>query len=449
MNSRKIWDVVVLGGGVSGCMAAFASATQGASTLIVERYGFLGGSLTNAGVGPMMTFHAGGRQVVTGLPQQMVDRLCEKEGCAGHIEDTTGYASSVTPFDAEKMKLVLDEMARDCGAEVLFHATLTGVKKDNDRICAVTVQTRAGEIEIEGKVFVDATGDAALSFEAGADIRQGRDLDGLCQPMTTNMKVAQVDIERLKEEIRANPENFNIRDLSSMDRAAKLSVAGFYREFDKAKKEGLLSTEREDVLLFEAANPGEVIVNTTRVIKLNPVDPWDLSKAEQEGRRQAAELISFFRKSCVGFESAILISTGVQIGVRESRRVVGEYILTADDLINSKHFDDTVALGGYPIDIHNPTGAKTETVHLKPGQFYYIPYRALIAKGISNLLVSGRCISATHEAGAAIRVTPIAMATGQAAGVAAALCAMSDVPVKELEYCKLESALTDLGATLK
>ena len=448
MSNKRSWDVVVLGGGVSGCMAAFAAGKQGARTLIIERYGFLGGSLTNAGVGPMMTFHAGKRQVVTGLPQELVDRLCEKNGCIGHIEDTTSYASSVTPFDAEIMKLVLDEMAADYGVDVLFHAVISDVKKENGKILSVTVQTRNGAVEIEGEVFVDASGDAALSFASGAEVLLGRDSDGLCQPMTANMKVSGVDINKLKEEIKRNPDNFNVKDLSSLDRSEKLSMAGFYREFNQAKKEGRISTEREDVLLFETVNSGEIIVNTTRVIRLNPVDPWDLSQAEVEGRKQAAELIKFFRSSCVGFENAILVSTGVQIGVRESRRVMGDYLLTADDLLTSRKFDDTVALGGYPIDIHNPTGEKTETTHLKPGQFYYIPLRSLTVKGLSNLLVCGRCISATHEAGAAIRVTPIAMATGQAAGATAGISALAKTSVRDVEFACIKDALVKIGATI-
>ncbi|MBR5140162.1 MAG: FAD-dependent oxidoreductase [Clostridia bacterium] len=447
MKENKIWDVVVIGGGVSGCMAAFAAAKKGASTLLVERYGFLGGSLTNAGVGPMMTFHAGARQVVTGLPQEMIDRLCEKNACIGHIEDTTAYASSVTPFDAETMKLVLDEMARDYGVDLLFHAVLTDVKKENGKIESITVQTRGGALEIFGKVFIDGSGDAALAFEAGAEVLQGRDEDGLCQPMTTNMKVASVDIAAIKEEIKRNPENFNIKDLSSLNRSAKLSMAGFFSEFSLAKKEGRITTEREDVLLFETVNPGEIIVNTTRIIMLNPTDPWDLSKAECEGRKQANELMKFFRSSCVGFENAILLSTGVQIGVRESRRVLGDYMLTAEDLLSSKAFEDSIALGGYPIDIHNPTGAQTATTHLKPGQFYYIPLRSLIVKGFSNLLVCGRCMSATHEASAAIRVTPIAMATGQAAGVVAAISATTDTEIREVDYKKIKDGLTKIKAS--
>lgn len=449
MPQKKRWDVIVLGGGVSGCMAAFAAAKQGATTLLVEQYGFLGGSLTNAGVGPMMTFHAGKRQVVTGLPQELIERLCAKRGCVGHIEDTTGYASSVTPFDAEVLKLVLDEMAQDCGVDVLFHATLIGVHKQDNSIQTLTLQTKSGLLELEGTVFIDASGDGVLAFTAGADIRQGRDADGLCQPMTTNMKVSGVDIDVLKAEIRKNQENFNLRDLSSMDRAPRLSMAGFYREFNKAKADGLLRTEREDVLLFETVNPGEVIVNTTRIIKLNPVDPWDLSKAEQEGRRQASELIQFFREYCAGFSNAILVSTGVQIGVRESRRVMGDYVLTQEDLLESRHFEDTVALGGYPIDIHNPAGAKTATTHLKPGQYYFIPLRSLIVKGFENMLVCGRCMSATHEAGAAIRVTPIAMGVGQAAGAAAGLAAVDGVSVREVEISKVHCALEKMGATIQ
>jgi len=448
MHQNRRWDVVVLGGGVSGCMAAFAAAKQGATTLLVEQYGFLGGSLTNAGVGPMMTFHAGNRQVVTGLPQELVERMAAKQGCIGHIEDTTGYASSVTPFDAEIMKLTLDEMAQEFGVDVLFHATLVDAKTENGVLQSIVVQTRNGALELCGSVFIDASGDGALALATGADIRQGRDTDGLCQPMTSNMKVSGVDVEALKEEIRKNQGNFNVKDLTSMDRSPRLSMAGFYKEFNKAKTDGLLHTEREDVLLFETVNPGEVIVNTTRIVKLNPVDPWDLSRAEQEGRKQAHELIRFFREYCAGFENAILVSTGVQIGVRESRRVMGDYVLTQEDLLESRYFEDTVALGGYPIDIHNPTGAKTSTTHLKPGQYYFIPLRSLIVKGFENLLVCGRCISATHEAGAAIRVTPIAMGVGQAAGAAAGLASTKCVPVRKLEIAQIHDALLKLRATI-
>lgn len=447
--AERTWDVVVAGGGVSGCMAALAAARQGARTLLIEQYGFLGGSLTNAGVGPMMTFHAGKRQVVTGLPQELVDRMMENGGCVGHIEDTSGYASSVTPFDAEILKWTLDEMMAEARVDVLFHATLTDVQTDGGAVRGLCVQTRSGELKIGGVVFIDATGDAALSFLAGAEVRQGRDEDGLCQPMTANFRLRGVDIDRIKAEIRRRPQNFNVKDHASMERTPMLSMAGFYEEFNAAKAAGEISTERENVLLFETVRAGEVIVNTTRVIRLNPVDAWELSRAESEGRRQVHELVRFFRTRCAGFEHAELVSTGVQIGVRESRRVMGEYVLTAEDLLESKNFEDTVALGGYPIDIHNPAGAQTNTMHLKPGQFYYIPLRALIVKGFDNLLVCGRCISATHEAGAAVRVTPIAMAMGQAAGVAAALCLRQGGALRRVHCGDVQGVLEAMGAAVR
>ena len=448
MCQDGLWDVIVAGGGVSGSMAAVASARLGARTLVVERYGFLGGTLANAGVGPMMTFHAGSRQVVGGLAQELVERLCARGGCLGHIEDTTGYASSVTPFDPESLKLVLDEMLAESGADVLFHARLAGAEREGERISAISVCAKGGMTRLRAKVFIDATGDGDLAFASGAQTQKGRAMDGLCQPMTTNMRVGGVDIPALRAEIRRRPENFNIRDLSALDRSPRLSVAGFYEEFQAAKAAGRLSTQREDVLLFETVNPGEVIVNTTRVIRLNPVDPWELSQGEREGRRQAHELMAFLRERCAGFQKAVLLTTGIQIGVRESRRVVGEHMLTQEELMNSTPFADAVAMGGYPIDIHNPAGSQTLTVHLKPGQFYTIPLRCLIAEKIGNLLVSGRCISATHEAGAAIRVTPIAMATGHAAGVAAALSAMEGCPPRKLAYERVRAALLEQGALL-
>lgn len=417
-----MWDVIVAGGGVSGCIAALAAARGGAKTLLIERYGFLGGTLTNAGVGPMMTFHAGERQVVGGIAQELVDRLIERRACLGHIRDTTGYVFTVTPFDAEQLKFVLDQMMQESGVEVLLHTMLAKASAHDGLLRAVTVCNKAGLTQLEGRIFVDATGDGDLACFAGACVKMGRDEDGLCQPMTTNMKLGGVDVGRIRAEIRRNSDNFNVKDLSLLEKTPRLSMAGFYREFDAAKAAGEISTPREDVLLFETVNPGEVIVNTTRVLRLSATDPWQLSQAEREGRKQAHELFAFFKKRCAGFEDAVFLSTGVQIGVRESRRVMGRYLLTAEDILSPQGLADAIALGGYPIDIHNPAGAATHTTHLRQGQHYAIPYGCLVAQSPKNLLVSGRCLSATHEAGAAVRVTPIAMATGQAAGAAAALC---------------------------
>lgn len=423
---RNTYDVIVAGGGVSGCAAAIAAARCGADVLIIERYGFLGGSLTNAGVGPMMSFHSGKKQVVGGIAQEIVDELIRRGGAIGHIEDTTGYVPTVTPFEPEILKCVLDDMVKDAHCSVRFHSFICGAKVKDGILTSVEVASRDGITSFEARVFIDATGDGDLSARAGAKMEQGRPEDSMCQPMTLNMRICGVDRERVTREIFNDPGNFNIKDLSSIERAGRLSFAGFYRQFNKARAEGRLSTQREDVLMFESVQQGCFVVNTTRVIKPNPTDPADLSEAEAEGRVQAQEILKFLREEAPGFENACLMSTGVQIGVRESRRVIGEYMLTADDLLTSREFEDTVALGGYPIDIHNPNGTGTKTVRPPDGTWYRIPLRSLIVAGPCNVFVCGRCLSATHEAGAAVRVTPIAMATGQAAGTAAAVCAAGD-----------------------
>lgn len=443
------WDVIIVGGGVSGCIAALAAARMGAKTLIVEKYGFLGGTLTNSGVGPMMTFHAGSRQVIGGIPQELVERLIKNQASTGHIEDTTGYASSVTPFDSEQLKSTLDDMMKESNVDVLFHAQIVSTIKEENRIIGISVITCAGILELFGKVFIDATGNADLSYMAGAKTFLGREEDGLCQPMTTNMRIRDVDIDTIKEQIRKNPNNFRNINVTVLDRSPRLSLAGFYKEFDEAKNAGMISTNREDVLFFETSKKNEIIVNTTRIIRKNPTDPWQLSEAEAEGRRQANELFSFFKQKIRGFEKSVYVSSGTQIGIRESRRVEGEYILTGEDLLSSERFEDTIALGGYPIDIHNPTGKNTKTEHLKDGQFYYIPLRSIEVKGLDNLIVSGRCISCTHEACAAIRVTPIAMAIGQAAGCAAAECVLNGGVVRNIDYSKVKEALLGQRAILE
>lgn len=444
----KLYDVVIAGGGVSGCAAAVAAARCGAEVLLIERYGFLGGSLTNAGVGPMMSFHSGKKQVVGGIAQEIVDELVRRGGAIGHIEDTTGYVQTVTPFDPEMLKCVLDDMLRDAHCNVRFHSYICGAEVRENICHSIRVASRDGITSFEARVFVDATGDGDLAARTGAIIEQGRPEDSMCQPMTMNMRICNVNRERLIQEIYNEPDNFNIRDLSSIQRAGRLSFAGFYRQFTRAKKEGRISTQREDVLMFESIQPGCFVVNTTRIIRPSPTDPVDLSEAETEGRRQAQEIMEFLRNEAPGFENAVLMSTGVQIGVRESRRIVGEYMLTEQDLLESRDFEDTVALGGYPIDIHNPNGSGTMTMRLPEGAWYRIPLRSLISAKPQNLFMCGRCISVTHQAEAAIRVTPIAMATGQAAGVAAAVCAERNGIAADTSFQDVRSILLQTGAIL-
>lgn len=457
-------DVIVVGGGVSGSMAAIAAARLGADTLLIEQHGFLGGALTAMGVSPMMTFHAGDLQVVRGLPQEVVQHLVDRAASPGHIVDTVGFASSVTPFDTEAMKAVLEEMAVEAGVELLYHSTLVaadsnragiespapdlGAGLSSPTLLRVCVANRSGLQSFRASVFVDATGDADLAAKAGVPTVTGRESDSLTQPMTMNFRVGNVDIPRIRQCIRDNPNDFNLKDAKLVMTAPRLSVSGFFSEVRAAKDAGELTIARDMALFFETNTPGEVNVNMTRLHGYDATNARSLTEAEVEGRRQVTEVFRFLKKWVPGFGGATLLTSGPHIGVRESRRIVGLYTLTADDLLNDHFFEDVVARGGYPIDIHSPTGEGIESRQLQPGASYGIPFRCLLNATASNLLVAGRCLSATHEALAAVRVSPIAMATGQAAGTAAALAASRQQLPGELPIHDLQATLREGGAFL-
>ena len=443
------YDVIVIGGGPGGALAAIASARSGAKTLLVERYGYLGGALTAAGTGPQMSYHAGALQVVRGLPGELVDTLVAQGFSPGHMEDFVGYTSSVTPFDPEGLKLVLETMVLDAGADLLYHAVYTGCDAHDGVIESVRLHTKAGTITAAAKVFIDASADADLAVDAGVPTRFGRDADGLAQPMTMNFRVYGVDRERMIDYITAHPDNMlPTTPFERLRIIARSGMQGGFSQVAQAREDGEFHVDRDRVLCFETNNPGEFIVNMTRISGLSAIDAFDLTRAEIEGRRQCHEVFAFMRKHIPGFEHCVLSQTGPNIGVRESRRIAGVYCLTAEDLLNNRMFEDAIAMGGYPIDIHAPNGDETNSAHLKPGSWYAVPYRSLIAQEAGNLIVTGRCISATHEALGAVRVTPIVMAMGQAAGTAAAQAAAADANVLTLDVSALRQTLTHDGVFL-
>jgi len=447
-------DVFVAGGGVSGSMAALAAARAGAKVVLAEEQGFLGGSLTAMGVGPMMSFHnPNGRQVVRGMAEELVARLMARGASPGHIEDTTTYCRTVTPFDSEELKIELETMLAEAGVDVLFHTQLAGVTARTGRVAEVTLCNKAGLVPVQAAVFVDATGDADLAARAGADFVYGRD-GAAAQPMTMNLKLANVDLAAVRAYTRANPQDFlwhprgPEEGLRRLERAPRVSLAGFVQAWRAAQARGEVDVPRDHVLFFETAVPGVVIVNTSRVTGLDATDPWQLSRAESIGRRQCQQIFQFLRAHAPGFAHAVRMDSAPKIGVRESRHVVGRYVLTGDDIVEAREFPDTVALGGYPIDIHSPGGDTTLTRYLKPDAAYEIPLRTLLPLGFTNLVVVGRAISATHEASAALRVSPIAMAIGQAGGVVAAEAAKLKTPAADVPWATIRERLLSQGAAL-
>lgn len=451
MEGMPKYDVIVMGGGISGAMAAVAAASSGAKTLIVESHGFLGGTLTANGVGPMMTFHAGEKLAIQGFTDQLIERLKKLGKSPGHIFDTVGFTYSVTPFDAEAMKHELELMVTESGGEILYHTMLAGVKTENGRIVSITVCNKSGLSEIKGSVFIDGTGDGDLSVGAGAEFTKGRESDGAMQPMTLKMKMYNVDIPKVKQYIHAHPEDFPLYngDTSIIEKSPRLSVGGFDSLFKEAKAKGEISIPRENILFFETNNPGEVIMNTTRILGHDATDAMSLSRAEMVGRKQCRELELFVRKYIPGFENAVVESTGPNIGVRGSRQIKGLYTLTAEDLLEQRLFEDAIAHSGYPIDIHSPDGEGTKHQKLEWGGMYSIPYSCMITDSVRNLIVIGRCISATFEAQAAMRTTPTTGAIGHAGGVAAALAAKEEIDVQDVNIKEVQQLLKEQGAYLE
>ncbi len=443
-------DVVVVGGGISGSMAAIAAGRAGASVLLVERFGFLGGMLTAAGVGPMMTFHAGAEQVIQGLTGELIERLVQKGLSTGHIPDTTGFTYTVTPFDPEGMKREIETMAMDAGVQLLYHTAMAHVETDDAFIKEILLCNKSGLQRSVGRVFVDATGDADVSAMAGVDYIKGRKEDGRAQPMTMKLRLYNVDIPRIRRFIKEHPEEFpRLKgDVSHLDDSPRLSIGGFVETMARARADGNMSIVREDVLFFETNNPGEVIVNTSRITGLDATDALQLTAGEVEGRRQAAEIYTFLKEYIPGFENAIVHSTGPQIGVRSSRQVRGRYTVTREDIVAARKFPDAVVCNGYPIDVHNPSGSGTDAIHLVWGDYYTIPYRSMINDQISNVINVGRGISGDFDAQAAFRTTPGSGAIGHAGGCAAYLAAAGDSNTLNVSVPRLQDLLRSQGAFL-
>jgi len=414
MNILSQHDVVVVGGGTAGVAAAVAASRNGADTLLIERYGFLGGTMTAGLVNPFMTFHAGKEQIIHGIFQEIIDRL----------KRLGGYDEETKAFDVEAMKIVLDQMVMEAGVKLLLHTCVIGVVMQGNVIRGVEIHNKSGKSVVFGKVIVDATGDGDVAVMAGAPYEKGRKEDGLTQPMTLNFRMGGVDTGRMPSSQEIN------------------------RLFIEAKKRGEISIPRENVLWFPTTRKGEIHFNTTRIIKVDGTKAEDLTFAEIEARRQMMELVSFLKKNVPGFENAYLLMSATQIGVRETRRIIGEYVMTGEDILEARKFTDVIARGSYPIDIHSPTGEGTTIIGPPPGSSYDIPYRCLVPKNVENLLVAGRCISTTHEAQAAIRVIPIVVAIGQAAGTAAALSAKLNIPPRRLDVSLLQKTLREQGANL-
>ncbi|MDR1893035.1 MAG: FAD-dependent oxidoreductase [Oscillospiraceae bacterium] len=413
------YDLIVAGGGFAGVCAAISAAREGISVLLIEKSNCLGGAAVNSLVNPFMPFHTKINGKTVSLSMGIFIEII------GELQKLNAIDKKLASFDEEILKYVLNKMAVSAGVKLLYHSWLCGIRKSNSKIESVSVNNKSGIQEFFADYFIDATGDADLSVLSGVPYRLGREKDRLCQPMTLCFRLSGVDIDRYKQGYGATS-----------------------RLYIKMRENGKIKNPRENILIFPTLHDGILHFNSTRVVRLNPVDAFDKTRAEIEAREQVFELYEFLKKHADGFENCRLLSTAMEIGVRESRMIDGEYLLTEDDLKKCTRFEDCIALGNYDVDIHNPEGTGTSHYYFREGEYYDIPYRSLVPLNITNLLVAGRCVSATHEAQASIRILPIVSCIGHAAGVGAAVAFKSSTAAREASISKIREILQKQGAVL-
>ena len=410
------YELVVVGGGFAGVAAAIAAARAGVDVLLVDKGNCLGGAAVNCLVSPFMPYSTviDGKHVVlsAGIFSEIIRRMDERHAMVGERY-----------FLEEELKFVLNDMVLEAGVKLLFHAYIFKAEKRDGRITSISVATKSGETRIEADYFVDATGDAQLAYLADCPTTLGREPDHLCQPMTLCFRVGNVDRDRF---------------YASQPRWSKIHA--------QMLESGQLINPRENILVFHTPIPNVLHFNTTRVVKKNPTCPEDVTEAEVLARQQVQEVYDLLKEHADGLENSYLMMTAAEIGVRESRMIVGDYVLTETDCKDCTRFEDAIAASNYEIDIHNPEGTGTSHYFFKPGEYYTIPYRCLIPKEATNLLVAGRCISSDHGAQASYRIMPNVCTLGEAAGSAMGLAVKEGKQVRDIDVGALQAELKKNGA---
>ncbi len=417
-------DVLVIGGGSSGAAAAIAAARQGAQVALVDRLPYLGG--TGASVlDTFYGFYCPGkeeRKVVGGIPDEVVTRL-EERSAAIKRPSTYGAGTGIT-YDPELLKVVWEELATSSGVRVLLHTFFLDAIVVEGTVQGAVVANKAGLWQIRARVVVDASGDGDVAYRAGAPFEDWRAVP--VQSLTTTFRLGNVDVGR----------------------ARQVSKQQLWSLMTEAAGSGAYHLPRVEGSVHVTPYKGIMATNMVRLRVDDPTDPVQISAAEIEGRRQALEYHRFLRDCMPGYEESVLLSFSANIGVRESRRIRGDYWLTRDDVLNVRKFDDAVAMCGAPIEEHH-AGSDTRWEYLPEGAAYDIPYRCLLPKGVEGLLLAGRCLSASHDAHASVRSMGQCMAMGQAAGLAAAQAASTGRPPRQVDVRRLQSDLLRLGAILE
>ena len=433
-------DVLVVGGGPAGIMAARAAAGKGLRVMLIESRGYLGGNLT---IGLPILGYLGrkGNQIIKGLPQLFIDRL-RARGAAGEHRPCKLHVS-LTIIDPEEAKTVALEMLQEVGVEVLMYVFCVDVVKNGDAVEGVVVESKAGREAILAKTVIDCTGDGDIAYRAGAPMNYGNE-KGIPQPPTLMFSMRGVDSRKLRDAVADHPDVYDIDFIPNEFFRAddNCTFVGFRNQIKKAREAGYkLPVER--TIFMTGMAPDEWWVNMSRVNGIDATDPAQYTQGEIICAEQNEEIVRYLKAYIPGFENAYVDRVAPFMGIRETRRIVGEYILTEDDIFNCARFDDVISVASYPVDLHHPVGGDC-SLYWCP-DCYDIPYRCLIPQKIDGLIVAGRNVSMTHLALASARVMAPAMALGEAAGKAAALSVKENVELRDLDVRKLQESLKAEG----
>ncbi len=435
--SDEIYDVIVVGGGSAGICAAIASARHGAKTLLVEDTGWLGGVGTSAAMVEFGPIVRGGLRVLGGIPYELMQRM--KAFGGAEIRNETEDLC----FAPETFAHVSMMMCEESGVRLLFHTRFVDTVVEEERIVGILLADKEKLYIVKASVYIDCTGDGDVFFQAGIPFKFGRDIDGHTQPMTLVFFVNNVNYAKFLEEVnhdtKGDPDQYFVKLV------AKAREEGdFHIPIVRPGSTGPVPRYGRPYDLTCC----EVFVNGTNIIGKSGLSSKDLTEAECTTRKQIYEMFNFLRKYTPGFENCYISHVPSTIGVRETRRLQGAYVLRSEDLKSGKIFDDVISIGFNMIDIHQVAGEDFDLTHFADGHYYTVPYRCLLTNELSNLIVAGRCISVDHEALGAVRVMVNTMPIAEAAGTAAAIAAEKKCDIRRISVSELQQKLKDAGAVL-
>lgn len=433
-------DVLVCGGGVAGFAAAVSAARNGVKVILIESGGYLGGTATKGLVGPFMTCYdcEGKQQIIKGLFEELVQRMIADGGAIDHKmchggDSRSGYRTAghigVTPFNVECLKRVTEQMCLEAGVKLLYHTTVIGCRREENKIKTVYAADSEKIIGIKAKMFIDATGNSSLTAKAGGETVRG-DEDGMLQTASMFFIISGVDKQKLDKHMNENTE---MRERFFMD------------VIEKGIESGEFPCGTTKLRIFENPDGTWTVNMAQKDEQINELDNEVVTEVEISQRQQIVKIVDFLRKNITGLENIKLVATASDIGIRESRRMVGKYTFCLEDVLSGKFFDDRIAVCANSVDIHQKKGV-AYIAHT--GKNYTIPLSCLISKDIDNLLTAGKCLSADKYAFAAVRVIPPSIAMGQAAGICASIGAKTNVNVSDVQYTEVQKVLLENGAFL-